>query len=290
MTIVVDVSVPPDAFALGRTFEVGADVVVELEEVIPTGHHPAPYFWVSGDVTAFEAEIRADQSVGEVSREFTVDDTALFHVRWTDRATDLLDAITDADGTILRGTGKDSEWTFTLRFPDDASAMRFRSACDEADIPLDVRRLKYLTTDDLSRDFGLTGKQRETLPSALERGYFDVPGRRRRAHSRSRSACPTRPSRRFCVGPSPASSRRRSPPRARAWPAGTEWPRQSRIGRDSYTTDRTHMKVIFKRPYIRGADFTPEYSIGPSTRFDTNHSIVHVDSGMKLRTDNPTHQ
>ncbi|MFB6221236.1 MAG: helix-turn-helix domain-containing protein, partial [Halolamina sp.] len=51
----------------------------------------------------------------------------------------------------------------------------FRQRCADQGITLDMKRVYSVSADQIDMEYGLTTKQRETLVTALEQGYFQVP-------------------------------------------------------------------------------------------------------------------
>lgn len=176
MSSILEVAIDSEDFVLGRTLNVEFDVTITLEEVIPTGNRAMPYFWVSGDgVDEFEEAVQSDPTVEEIHQHLRLTDSALYRAKWSERVQSLLYSIAEEEGTILDGVGAAGTWQFTLRFPDRERLSNFRQRCVDLDIPLDVQRVYSVSADRIETEYGLTGKQRETLLTALEMGYFNVP-------------------------------------------------------------------------------------------------------------------
>jgi len=176
MSSILEVSIDSEDFVLGRTLSVDLDVTITLEEVIPTGNRAMPYFWVSGDaLDEFEEAIEADPTVEEIHQHLRLSDSALYRAKWAEQVQSLLYSIAEEEGTILDGVGSSGTWQFTLRFPDRERLSNFRTRCGELGISLDVKRVYSVSADQIDMEYGLTAKQRETLITALEQGYFHVP-------------------------------------------------------------------------------------------------------------------
>lgn len=176
MSSILEVSIDSEDFVLGRTLSVDLDVTITLEEVIPTGNRAMPYFWVAGDaLDKFEESIEADPTVEAIHQHLRLSDSALYRAQWAEEIQSLLYSIAEEGGTILDGVGSAGTWQFTLRFPDRERLSNFRKRCGELDIVLDVQRVYSVSADRMDMEYGLTAKQRETLLTALEQGYFEVP-------------------------------------------------------------------------------------------------------------------
>lgn len=115
---------------------------VELEKVVPTRMGVFPFVWAwGGDLDAFAETVRDQPAVADLRLVDSIDDQRLFRVEWTRTMTDLGRIIRRADAAVLEARGQRGAWRFELRFGDH----------------------------------DLTPEQRDTLLTALERGYFEEP-------------------------------------------------------------------------------------------------------------------
>lgn len=175
MTAILEASIDPAEFALGRALDVDHDVTITLEAEIPTGSRAMPYFWVAGDdLEAFETAVERDPAVESVRRRLKLGDAALFYGEWDEGVESPLYDIAEEEGTVLSGVGTADSWEFTVRVPDRKRVSEFRDRCREEGYDVAVDRV-YSVSDPSAAEFGLTTKQRETLVTALRQGYFDVP-------------------------------------------------------------------------------------------------------------------
>jgi predicted DNA binding protein len=62
-----------------------------------------------------------------------------------------------------------------MRFDDHSKLSDFQEYCDENDITFELNELKEQEQLMASVQYDLTTKQRETLVTALEEGYYEVP-------------------------------------------------------------------------------------------------------------------
>ncbi|ELZ33382.1 DNA binding domain-containing protein [Halogeometricum pallidum JCM 14848] len=178
MVVIVHVLVDADAFDLGRVTQVGPEVRVELERVVPTDGSVMPFFWASGaESEAFERSVRGSDAVEELRALARVDGRVLYQVRWTETTPSLTGAIAAHDGTILEASGGRT-WSFRLRFPDHRDLAAFHEDCRARGVDLHVERIATLDAEYASEyGFDLTTKQSDALALAVESGYFEVPRR-----------------------------------------------------------------------------------------------------------------
>lgn len=178
MSVVAHVSVPADGFALGEVLNLGDDVRVRLESMIPTGDTAIPYFWVGADhADAVEVALRRSSAVEEIQTVDEVDSDILFQVRWTSEPVGVVSAVESTGGVILQGEGNGDRWSFRLRFPDRDGLSEFYRTCLEKGTALELHEIHGLSGTDRESGTGLTPEQYDALRLALDEGYFAVPRR-----------------------------------------------------------------------------------------------------------------
>ena len=179
MTVIATIGVSAEDFTFGEALTANPGIEVTLERVVPLGSTFVPYFWASDDsVEAIERALRAEADIESFKIVDRVEDEVLVRVEWEEDLDGLLDAIVETGATILQGVGSNDTWTFQLRFDDHEGLTAFYRQCVERGIAVDLRNVH---NPGLPRDLGIgidmTDTQYETLQTALERGYFDVPRR-----------------------------------------------------------------------------------------------------------------
>lgn len=176
MSVVVEVTVAADAFALDRTLESHPEMTVEAERLAT--HSPEwalPFLWASGgDFESFTETMEADPTVQEVHLVEEVGGERLYKVRWVDAVLDLIAEMIDHDAIILNAKGRGGRWQLELRFAEDSQLSEFRKYFAEQGTEFVVGKL-YHPSEPRQREFDLTPAQRETLVTAVRGGYFDVP-------------------------------------------------------------------------------------------------------------------
>lgn len=178
MSTIVEITVPAADFELGRSLQpTGEGARFELERMVPTSDRIIPYFWAhDADTDSLTASLNDDESILEASLLDEFDGQALFRIVWPADINGLVQTLTNHEATILEAVGTGERWEFQLRFPDEADISAFRADCDQAGVKLDLQRL-YHPAEPETDQSALTPTQRETLLSALEEGYFDIPRR-----------------------------------------------------------------------------------------------------------------
>lgn len=177
MNVVAEVTVPVDAFVLGRVLRAHPAVRIRLERVVPTGAGPIPYVWVpDAHIDAVEGTLREMDAVDAIARLDSVDGETLVRIEWAQLPTDFLAALADSGARVYETVGEDETWRFSLRFPDHEAMTTFYRQCLDKGIEITVRTVDSSNADGASGvGLDITDAQRETLRVALAAGYFDVP-------------------------------------------------------------------------------------------------------------------
>lgn len=175
MTVITDIEIPADQFALGRLFATHSDIAIEVERIIPLGKRIIPLFWVEGVAPeTIEETIRSDPITVDVRQLTTVEDRTLFEVQWDEKVNGLLGTLRKSRADVLRASGDDSHWTFRLQFHDRELLSTFRDKCQDSGIQMVLHAL-YNPTPKGDPTNTLTDEQFDILATAYEHGYFEVP-------------------------------------------------------------------------------------------------------------------
>ncbi len=174
MTVIADITVPADAFELGRVLQEFPDVEIELERIVPLQESIIPLFWVSGTDTAdIEAALTENQHTESVAQLTTTDDKTLFEVHWSTEINGIIEALIDTRAKILEAIGEAETWDFRLRFSDHEQLSEFNIALTEDGIPVTLRHLYNPTPPEETST--LSDEQREAIVMAYQHGFFEVP-------------------------------------------------------------------------------------------------------------------
>lgn len=176
MSVIVDLTIPPDSFELGRILELEGEASVVLENLIPLGEKAVPFFTVHEPARKdFEANVREHPSVESITEVSTHDDQVLYALDWTVSRDLFFQAIFEHNGNLLSGTGRNNAWSFEIRFPAHDALSEFQDSCSNARIPLEVRHVFNPTRPTSGPWYGLTNVQRDTLTRAVQEGYYSIP-------------------------------------------------------------------------------------------------------------------
>lgn len=179
MTVMGEFTVHADDFALHHALSSAPNMVVEIERLVATTEDRImPHFWVTGgDHERFESAFQADPTVRQTTRVDQVDDAILYRAEWTENIEAIVYAYVEIGATIIEATGTDERWEVTMRFDDENTVSEFHEYCRANGVSFELDRLYEQAQPMASSQYGLTPKQRETLVTAYEEGFFDVPQR-----------------------------------------------------------------------------------------------------------------
>jgi predicted DNA binding protein len=176
MGLIAEFTTPTSTFPVGRA--VDGDLRVELERIVPTDDSVVPFFWTWGDdLGGFERELRGEPAIeveGPIAR---TDHGALYRAEWTGETSRTVRELFDFEFTLLSGTCDADQWTFRVRFEEPDVASAFQRFLGEHDVPHELTRVQGIADLTPRSRAGLTEKQRETLLTAYDEGFFAVPRR-----------------------------------------------------------------------------------------------------------------
>ena len=174
-TVNLEVSVPSETFALGRTFREQEGACVDLAQFVPIGGQFVPYVWVETDEpAAFERCARTDDRVAGLTALDSTECRTLYKVEWVDSDDEIVAAIVAHDLVLEDATGTCDRWWFRLRGPDRANLAAFQRDLLDREVSLYVHRV-WQSASPGDDPYELTDVQRETLELAYREGYFDDP-------------------------------------------------------------------------------------------------------------------
>ena len=176
MSVILEFTIAPEDFRLGQVLSGVPEMQFEIERIVPTGNMVMPFIWVTGEThTAFEESVQTNPAVKELLVLDKLDDSVLYRVEWNESPTDLINAIANAEATILQARG-DGDWVFQVRFNDHDRLSQFHNYIIDQGMPLHIDRTYTLSeATDRGHRFNLTPDQREALLLALQQGYFATP-------------------------------------------------------------------------------------------------------------------
>ncbi len=176
MATAAEVVLPAEEFALRETFRAVPDVEFDVERVVAHDRDRVmPILWAGGaGRDDIEDALDDDPSVEDVERLVSLDDEWLYRMAWVDGIKAVVQSLVYEEGTITNAHGRNDRWSLRIVFPDHSALSRTYDYCQEEGLTVDVESVTEMD-DEPAGQFGLSDAQYETLITAYEMGYFQVP-------------------------------------------------------------------------------------------------------------------
>lgn len=176
MGVVADFRIPSESFLLPEALAAEPSATVEAERLAShSTEWVLPFHWVAdADFERFHEAMEGDPTVDDVAVTEDTGDSVLYRVEWADELIELITEITDRHATILEAKAHDENWRIQLRFAKEDQVSSFRDHFSDRGRSFEVEKI-YHPTAPRQREYGLTAEQRDTLVTAFERGYYNVP-------------------------------------------------------------------------------------------------------------------
>ncbi|MDS0283835.1 bacterio-opsin activator domain-containing protein [Haloarcula onubensis] len=177
MTVITDIEIPADKFALGKLLEQYPDIEIELVRVIPIRDGIIPLFWVDGaDPDDIEATIHDDPLAEDIELLTETDGRYLFEIHWSTEIDHLIQPMIESRAEVLIAEGNSDRWTFRLQFANRSMLADFRQRCQDNNIHFELKALYNPTIPGEQLEEGeLTSEQYDLLATAHENGYWHIP-------------------------------------------------------------------------------------------------------------------
>ncbi|MFC4246323.1 helix-turn-helix domain-containing protein [Natribaculum luteum] len=175
---IAELAIPTEEFALRRTLESVSGIDVEVERVVAHEQDRVmPYVWFSdgeSDLADLDEVLEADPSVEDMELLTDLDDERLYRMSWVEDVAVIVHVLTEEEATILDASGNAHRWRLRILFPERDALSRTYDFVTDRGLQLDIEKIHELNEDRHGR-YGLTDAQHETLVTALQRGYYQIP-------------------------------------------------------------------------------------------------------------------
>jgi len=178
MTLVATLHLHHADFSLVTALAAAPATTVEVEATMAADpSRPVLYVWASGGALErfADALASADDTACVVCLDDggdSEDDRRLYRVRLAPSTPSVYETALDVGASVIDVGATAEHASFRLRFPDRDALVAFRETLVDAGIDVTTRALG--ASDDAAAK-RLTQKQRETLATAVDAGYFSVP-------------------------------------------------------------------------------------------------------------------
>ncbi len=174
--LIAEVVLSHPALVLTETTTAVPTMQVVLEsQTIAAGESYYLFFEVSGEeFPAFEAALDDDPTIIEWTVIVDGDTFKVYRMLLASPDQLVLPQAAAVGLRVLHAESRDGGWVVTIQTPDTEALSRFRTVCADHGVTFRLERL-YAGTDESAGAYGLTPVQLETLVTAYELGYFQVP-------------------------------------------------------------------------------------------------------------------
>ena len=176
MGTMADVYVPADEFALHETLLAAPTARFEVERVVAhEADRVLPFVWAtSDDQEELQETMQNDSSVETMTLLSDFDETWLYRMEWVERVKLVTHVLLEHEAAVLDAAGSDDEWHLRIFFPERESLSQTHDFAEEQGLSIDIRTIYEVNRGGYDR-FGLTEEQHETLVTAFDQDYYNVP-------------------------------------------------------------------------------------------------------------------
>lgn len=158
-------------------FDLLTDIRIRL--VTAQGFEPAEVLvWVEGaSADEITDALAADPTIVCSRQLESIGNRTLFRVELDSDSVSagLYRALVALDGVVFDAVATDGVWEADLFLPSRESVSRFHDEMQELGLNPELLSIADGNSESLTESHGLTPTQRETLVTALEKGYFSIP-------------------------------------------------------------------------------------------------------------------
>ena len=177
MGTLVDMTIPPDQFALADTFGAVPDVTFSTVRV--AAHAPddvMPFVRASSKhLEQVDDALRRDDTTMDVSRLSESSGRALYRLDWERTIRELIANFVHVDGSLLGAYGEADQWQLRILFPDRQSVSETYNSWRNNGINPSIQRVNGVSNIVDYDGIELSSCQHETLVQAFKTDYYDVP-------------------------------------------------------------------------------------------------------------------
>ena len=176
MSVIVELTVPSEAFELGQILRVEAPTQIALETMVPLGGRPTPFVRTQNNVRqSFEMSVRGHSSVEDITEVNSHNGETLYALQWNPPPDSFLRTIMEMGAVVLNASGDATQWGLEVRFPDHETLSSFQEYYVDQGVAVTIERIYNPTKPDAGPWYGLTQPQRVALIAAVENGYYALP-------------------------------------------------------------------------------------------------------------------
>lgn len=174
---VVDLTIPTDQFALPDTFDAVPDATFETVPVAAHGPRGSMAFLLasSSATDRIKQSIQSDETVEAVTHLSGNGEHHLYRVSWRARIRVVLGVFLQTSGSLVNARGRADRWSLRILFPEQESISMICENWRNHGIDPSIQRVIGVSGMFGCGGLDLSQCQHETLRTAFEMGYYEVP-------------------------------------------------------------------------------------------------------------------
>ncbi|SFR88822.1 GAF and HTH_10 associated domain-containing protein [Halomicrobium zhouii] len=174
--VVAKLAVSHRDVVLGEAIRAAPSVTVEPNYRTTDGGAAVLVFTAAGEsIVEFDAALSTDHTVRDPQLLARTDDACTYRVRFSSEALQFSPVFADLGALLYDVRTAGRSWSFHVRFPSHEAFASFRNFCSSHEVTLRLFKLSADEQHTRGDDLGLTASQWDTLSTAHEMGYFEVP-------------------------------------------------------------------------------------------------------------------
>ncbi|WP_231186906.1 helix-turn-helix domain-containing protein [Haladaptatus sp. DYF46] len=153
------------------------EITWEQSDRTAEGRHQILFWAENGDFDAFEGGLESDPTVATSEEAIEISDQRLYRVELKDEGqrASIYPVLLDEASVLRHVTATHRGWEFRTAFPTKEGFSRFCEHCRSHEIGIVLHRFYEERGSLDTPQFGLTDPQRETLVTAVDCGYLEIP-------------------------------------------------------------------------------------------------------------------
>jgi predicted DNA binding protein len=170
-----EILVSHERLVLAPTIESTSDVSIQMEETPMAGDSLLFASVVGDDFTSFERALETDATIREATLFSAAADRRVYRLRPASDVVPFFPAAADIGVRVLDVKSGTDGWVVRIQMLSREPLIELRKACLEHGTTFRVRQLYDGDPDANSDETRLTGRQRDTVLTAYQSGYYNVP-------------------------------------------------------------------------------------------------------------------
>ncbi len=173
-TLFAEIFVSHDDLVLVPTIEAVPEMTIQVEEP-PTADTSVFVSVIGSEFAAFERAVEADPTVQDATLFSATADHRVYRVRTDASSIPFPSTISELGVRLLDLKSGTDGWVARIQMLSREPLIELRKRCLTSNVQFKVRQLYDGDPDSEMADTRLTGRQRDTVLTAYQSGYYDIP-------------------------------------------------------------------------------------------------------------------